>query len=109
MSEPFRHICIIDDRELYRSFIIEERANTASDLVRGTAMDLPFHNLLFTWREANYAHQLPWTMIEQMKAFARSNAMEQNPYSIRLVDAIKNKLVLRMGDDLNLTKSKRLQ
>jgi hypothetical protein len=109
MNEVFRYLWIMDKRELYESFIHEKWAKTASDLVRGTAMDLPFHNLLFTWREANYAHQLPWTMIEQMKAFAQSNAMEQNPYSIRLVDAIKNSLVIRMGDDLNPTRRKRLQ
>lgn len=89
---------VLDERmESYSTFFDHAWSKTIYALASGTAFEEPVFDLARAWKAAANTHVLPWLMADQLKQFYAGVMRTDEPFAIKLVNALLIRLEQRSG------------
>lgn len=109
MEPETTHQIRIDNRlASYTTFFDHEWARKLGDLVAKTKIDDASFALCMAWKSAANTHALPWMMMHCMEGFANGLLKGYEPFGLKVVSALAQRIPSEMGDSLSNMRRKQL-
>lgn len=107
-SEIIQQIRIDDRLDSYQTFFDHPWARQLSALVSGTKLEEPAWSLCVAWKSAANSHALPWMMMQSMKSFADGLLGAYEPFGLKVISALAQRIPAEMGTSLSNMRRKQL-
>ncbi len=109
MEMDLVHQIRIDNRlDSYQTFFDHDWSRKIGTLVGGTKLEEPVFALCMNWKSAANTHALPWLMIESLRGLWTGFMSGHEPFALKTIKALSQRLPSEMADSLSNMNRKKL-
>lgn len=93
--------------EPYKTFFDHKWSDAVLEKAKGSTIYPLVFDLMVAWRGCANTHCLPWIMVHSLKTFGEEFVKNRKPPSLKLLDALSDRVEYELGHNMNLTTKKK--